>query len=95
MIQRVNRSLSPIRNYLGVRGEDAGPVNLDNNGIVDFWGTDGQFLSGGEDDADDDQEDKEDSEDSMDDDEAVEDEECDEDEESEEEMGSIALRGHI
>ena len=45
MLQRVSRSFSPIRNYLANREAD-----MENNPEeVDFWGSDGRFLSGEED----------------------------------------------
>lgn len=67
MFQRVSRSLSPIRHYLN-GSESEGD---DSEGDVDFWGTDGRFLSG-EEESDDEEEDEESSDE--DDDEEEEDE---------------------
>lgn len=59
MFQRVSRSLSPIRHYLN-GSESEGD---ESEGDVDFWGSDGRFLSGEEEsDEEDDEEESSDEE---------------------------------
>lgn len=79
MFQRVSRSLSPIRHYLN--GSDS--EGEDSDADVDFWGTDGRFLSGEEDDDDDDDDDYDDED--YDDDEEDSSDEDDEDEDDDDE----------
>jgi len=90
MLQRMSRSLSPIRRYLANEEGADGSEAVETDDELDFWGADGRFLSGDEDDTDDDDDDEEgsESEDSDDDD--------DEDEEArDEDDGNESDREHF
>ncbi|OCK78060.1 zf-CHY-domain-containing protein [Lepidopterella palustris CBS 459.81] len=91
MLERVSRSLSPLRNYLGRTGDDL-PLRTvldpDDDQSLDFWGADGRFLSGEEESEGSDS----DSDESMEDEDAVEEDEGDD--EGDDEMNDIELFGH-
>lgn len=98
MLQRVSRSLSPLRNYLGRPGDSPRrgpqPAPVDENDQVDFWGADGgRFLSGEEDEDDEDEDGS--SGESMDDEENDEvDDEDDDADEGDDILEGIELIGH-
>ena len=116
MLQRMSRSLSPIRQYLGAgidrfdQAVQAFDDDDDNDG-VDFWGADGHFLSGGEEedneggdewedyDGDDDNNDDDDDDDDDDNDESEDNSDNDDLEEDEDEgednLNGIELPGHL
>jgi hypothetical protein len=101
LFDRFSRSLSPIRNYLNTSYENlressvarferaASAVSDEGNDEVDFWGSDGRFLSGDEDDTEESEE--EESDDSMSGSEDVDD---DEDEEDNPQELDLELIGH-
>jgi len=90
LMERMGRSLSPLRNYLGRSQEDIlrqfeAPHD---DQALDFWGADGRFLSGEEDSDGSDS----DSDESMDDvEETPEDDDADE---GDEELNDFELFGH-
>jgi len=92
MLERVSRSLSPLRNYLGRSEEDMfGATIPSDDQALDFWGADGRFLSGEEESAGSDS----DSGESMEDeDEEVEEEDEEELDEGDDEVNDIELFGH-
>ena len=107
MLQRMSRSLSPIRQYLGGgfdRLDRAVQAFDDEEDGVDFWGADGHFLSGGEEEGNevgDEWEDCGDDDHDDDDDEESEENteneglEEDEDDDGEDNLNGIELPGHL
>ena len=99
MLQRMSRSLSPIRQYIGAgidRFDQAVQAFEDGGDSgVDFWGADGHFLSGGE------EEDNEDGDvwEDYDGDESEENSETEDveedDDEGEDNLNGIELPGHL
>jgi hypothetical protein len=91
LMERMSRSLSPLRNYLGRSQEDVSQVQQiepEDDQALDFWGADGRFLSGEE---DSDGSNYSDSDESMDDAEAA---LFEDDADEEEELDEIELFGH-
>jgi hypothetical protein len=96
ILQRFSRSLSPIRNYLNGSSDDVlktrstqeGKDQGGEDGDLDFWGSDGRFLSGDEDNADPPED--EESDGSLNEREDID----DEDDEGDEEPDRIELIGH-
>lgn len=100
-LQRISRSLSPMRNYLGTREEemiDANNAHGEAGRFDYFWGEDGRFLSGEEEeeeeDHDEDDDEGEDDDDEGDSDESMPDEDEEDEVEEVDALEGIELFGH-
>ncbi|KAF2809305.1 zf-CHY-domain-containing protein [Mytilinidion resinicola] len=92
LMERMSRSLSPLRNYLGRSQEDINhPTGAgDDDDILDRWGADGRFLSGEDDSGGSDSD--SDSDESLDDADGALDE--DEADDADEDLNDFDLLGH-